>query len=188
MKKIYLTLTTILVTSMMVIAQDVQTENHQVAFSVPATSILDIEGPNANNSIFFSPEAVTDAGVAFDFNLSNSTLWLNYTNVKATVGGTRRVTVGMTNELPTGMTLKVSAGLDSGNGQGEKGSPVATPVTLVNGSTFTLITGIGSAFTGDGVNSGHLLTYNLVFDDDEFQTLTADLNKSVTITYTIADE
>ena len=86
------------------------------------------------------------------------------------------------------MSLTVSAGSDAGNGNGVKGTPNASAITLVNGSTSTIITGIGSAYTGNGVNNGHQLTYNLAFDNEEFQTLSADLNKSVTITYTIADE
>lgn len=188
MKKIYLTLITIIIASITVLAQDIQADNHQVSFSIPATSLLDIEGPGGNNSIFFSPDAITEAGIAFDFNLSNSSLWLNYTNIKSTADGTRRITIGMTNDLPTGMTLNVSAGLDAGNGNGTKGTPISSPITLANGATSTIITGIGSAYTGDGVNNGHQLTYNLVFNDDDFQTLTADLNKTVTITYTIADE
>lgn len=188
MKKIYLTLITIIIASTLVLAQDNQTDNHQISFSVPATSILDIEGPGGNNSIFFSPDAITEAGIAFDFNLSNSSLWLNYTNIKPSEEGTRHITIRMTNDLPVGMTLNVSADLDAGNGNGTKGIPNLSGITLVNGATSTIITGIGSAYTGDGVNSGHQLTYNLIFNDNEFQTLTADLNTTVTITYTIADE
>ena len=187
MKKIALTLGLALVGTM-AFAQDDQDDNHQISFSVPATSILDIEGPGGDNSINFTPEAITEAGNAFDFNLSNSALWLNYSNIKSTANQTRKVTVGMTNDLPTGMSLTVTAGADAGNGNGVKGTPNANAITLVNGSTSTIITGIGSAYTGNGVNNGHQLTYNLSFDDAEFQTLSADLAESVTITYTIADE
>ena len=189
MKKFAFTLALALVGTF-AFAQDDHDDNHQISFSIPATSILDIEGPGENNSINFTPEAITEAGNAFDFNLSNNTLWLNYSNIKPNADGTRKVTVGMTKDLPTyqGMSLTVSAGSDAGNGQGSKGTPNAGAINLVNGSTSTIITGIGSAFTGNGVSSGHQLTYNLSFDEEEFQTLSADLNQSVTITYTIADE
>lgn len=187
MKKFALTLGLALVGTM-AFAQDDQDDSHQISFAIPATSILDIEGPGGNNGINFTPEAITEAGNAFDFNLSNSTLWLNYSNIKASAETTRKVTVGMTNDLPTGMTLTVAAGTDAGNGNGVKGTPNASAITLANGSSSTIITGIGSAYTGNGINNGHQLTYNLSFDDAEFQTLSADLNESVTITYTIADE
>ena len=187
MKKFALTLGLALVGTM-AFAQDDQDDNHQISFNVPATSILDIEGPGGNNSINFTPEDITEAGNTFDFNLTDASLWLNYSNIKPSAEATRKVTVGMTNDLPTGMSLTVSAGSDAGNGNGVKGTPNASAITLVNGSTSTIITGIGSAYTGNGVNNGHQLTYNLAFDNEEFQTLSADLNKSVTITYTIADE
>lgn len=188
MKKVYLTLIIAILAGTFVIAQDDPNDNHNVSFSVPVISILDIEGPGGNSSVNFTPEAITEAGVAFSFNLSNTSLWLNYTNIKSNAEATCRVTVGMTNDLPTGMALSVSAGLDAGNGQGDKGTPNSSAILLTNGATSTIITDIGSAYTGDGVNNGHQLTYNLTFDDDEFQTLTADLNQSVTITYTIADD
>lgn len=188
MKKISLTLAVALAAGTFAFAQDDHDDNHQISFSIPATSILDIEGPGGNNSISFSPEAISEAGNNFDFNLSNATLWLNYSNVKADANSSRKVTVGMTNALPTGMSLSVTAGNDAGNGQGTKGTPNAGAINLVDGATSTIITGIGSAFTGTGINSGHQLTYNLSFDEEEFSTLSADLNQSVTITYTIADE
>ena len=188
MKKISLTLAVALAAGTFAFAQDDQDDNHQISFSIPATSILDIEGPGGNNSINFTPEAITEAGNAFDFNLSDNSLWLNYSNIKPDADGTRKVTVGMTNALPTGMSLTVTAGADAGNGQGVKGTPSGSAITLADGSTSTIITGIGSAFTGNGVSSGHQLTYNLSFDEEDFSTLSADLNQSVTITYTIADE
>lgn len=189
MKKISLTLALALAAGTLGFAQsDDQDDNHQISFSIPATSILDIEGPGGNNSINFTPEAITEAGNAFDFNLSDNTLWLNYSNIKESVNHTRKVTVGMTNDLPTGMTLTVIAGADAGNGNGTKGTPNANAITLVNGTTSNIITGIGSAYTGNGINNGHQLTYNLSFDDAEFETLSADLAETVTITYTITDE
>lgn len=187
MKKISLTLALALAAGSFAFAQDDSDDSHQISFSIPATSILDIEGPDGN-SINFTPEAITEAGNAFNFNLSDNTLWLNYSNIKPTATDFRVVTVGMTNDLPTGMSLTVTAGADAGNGNGVKGTPAVAPITLVNGTTSTIITGIGSAYTGNGINNGHQLTYNLSFDDAEFQSLSADLNQSVTITYTITDE
>lgn len=169
-------------------AQDNNHDSHIISFSIPATSIIDIEGPNGDNAIHFSPAAISEAGESFDFNLTNSTLWLNYSNIKPTVDDTRKILVSMTNDLPTGMTLTVIAGNDVGLGNGVKGTPRSTPITLVNGTSSSIINGIGSAYTGNGVHRGHRLTYTLSFDQNQFETLTEDLDESVVITYTIADE
>lgn len=187
-KKLAFTLLLALIGTFTFAQTDDHDDSHQISFSIPATSILDIEGPGGNNAISFSPEAITEAGNAFNFNLSNSTLWLNYSNIKPSADATRKITVGMTNDLPTGMYLTVISGADAGNGNGVKGTPNTSAIPLINGSSSTIITGIGSSYTGNGINNGHQLTYNLSFDNAEFETLSADLNQSVTITYTIADE
>lgn len=188
MKKIAFTFALALVGTFAFSQTDDHDDSHQISFSIPATSILDIEGPGGNNAISFTPDAIIEAGNSFNFNLSNSTLWLNYSNIKPSAEATRKITVGMTNDLPTGMHLTVNAGEDVGNGNGVKGTPNTSAIILTNGSSSTIITGIGSAYTGNGINNGHQLTYNLSFNDAEFETLSADLNQSVTITYTIADE
>ena len=119
--------------------------------------------------------------------LVNQTLWLNYTNVKPSFFGTRKISVTMANDLPTGMTLTLYANSFTGFGFGQSGTPSGT-VTLVNGQVNTLITGIGSVFTGKGVNNGHKLTYVLDFDETQYSTITSDIDESVVITYTISDE
>ncbi len=74
------------------------------------------------------------------------------------------------------MLLKVTAGADAGNGDGTMGSS-AGQVTLTS-SYQTVISGIGSAYTADGANNGHNLTYAQIdFDEDV----------TLTITYTISN-
>ncbi len=160
---------------------------HNISFFCRAASLLRISGPGNNTTINFIPKSVKEAGSAMKLDLVNQTLWLNYTNVKPSFFGTRKISVSMSNNLPTGMTLTLYANTFAGFGFGQNGTPAGT-VTLVNGQVNTLITGIGSVFTGRGVNNGHKLTYVLDFDESEYHTITSDLNQSVVITYTISDE
>lgn len=168
-------------------AQDLHHDNHHIVFGLPATSILDIEGPNGDKTLNFTTQAVVEAGSAYDYDLTDETLWLNYTNIKSQVGQTRRVVVQMAGDLPEGMTLTVAADNFSGIGEGEAGTPNGSPITL-DGSVSTIISNIGSVYTGNGINNGHQLTYQLTFDDAQVEYLSANLNTSVIITYTIVDE
>lgn len=168
-------------------AQDNLDDDHQIAFALPATSVLDIEGPGGDKSLTFTTQAVVEAGSLNDYDLIDETLWLNYTNIKPGNGVTRRVIVQMTGELPEGMTLTVAADDYTGIGYGEVGTPNPSAITL-DGTISTIVSNIGSVYTGNGVNNGHQLTYALVFDEAHIEYLSANLNTFVIITYTIEDE
>lgn len=168
-------------------AQDGVDDNHTIAFALPATSVLDIEGPGGDKSLTFTTQAVVEAGSSYDYDLVDETLWLNYTNVKSGSGETRKVIVQMDGILPEGMTLTVSADNYAGNGEGEVGTPNPSAIVL-DGSISTIVSNIGSVYTGNGINNGHNLSYALTFDDAQLEYLSANLNTSVTITYTIEDE
>ena len=173
--------------SISVFAQDGVQDDHLINFGVPATSVLDIEGPGGDKSLTFTTQAVVEAGSEYDYDLTDETLWLNYTNIKSFAGETRKVIVQMAGDLPEGMTLSVEAYAYSGTGKGEVGTPNPTPIVL-DGSISTIITNIGSVYTGNGINNGHNLAYTLDFDESQVEYLSANLNTSVTITYTIIDE
>jgi hypothetical protein len=67
------------------------------------------------------------------------------------------------------------------------GAPT-TAVTLTN-TAQNIITGIGSAYTGDGVNNGHNLSYSLDLDATSGSYALLDFDESTTleITYTLSD-
>lgn len=168
-------------------AQDDVDDSHQIDFALPATSVIDIEGPNGDTHLTFTTQAVVEAGSEYDYDLVDETLWLNYTNIKPVAGETRRVIVQMAGDLPEGMTLTVQASDYEGAGSGETGTPNPNAI-LLDGTVSTIITNIGSVYTGNGINNGHNLAYALTFDDEQVEYLSANLNTSVTITYTIEDE
>mgnify|MGYP000132604931 CR=1 FL=1 len=173
--------------SSLAFAQDGLDDDHQIAFALPATSVLDIEGPGGDKHLTFTTQAVVEAGSANDYDLVDETLWLNYTNVKPGSGSTRKIVVQMNGDLPDGMTLTVAANGYAGNGEGEVGTPHPSAIVL-DGSIASIVTNIGSVYTGNGISNGHNLIYALTFDEDQIEYLSANLNTSVIITYTIEDE
>ncbi|MDZ7846718.1 MAG: hypothetical protein U5L96_08080 [Owenweeksia sp.] len=101
---------------------------------------------------------------------------------------TRDIEVVLTSgPLPAGVSLQVKADPYAGNGDGTMGTPNAG-VNLTN-SPQPIVTGIGSCFTGDGVNNGHNLTYtlNLSSNSGAYATLDADNSNTIQVTYTITD-
>ncbi len=167
-------------------AQDVSTLSHNVSISIPVIAILDIESTAGANVAFDLNASGLEAGAEFIIDEENSDLWINYTSIVPAVANTRTITVH-SDDVPsiTGLTLKVVASAHAGTG----GGSVGTPTAMVQPSAVPtdLITGIGSAFTGNGNSNGHNLTYHLDFDGDFADLNVEDAFMTINMTYTITD-
>ncbi len=172
-----------------VMAQDVDNDNHDMQLDVPSVAIVDLESATGT-TIYLGPTAPTEAGNPLDFSSqTNSGIWLNYSSVKSTSQfPTRDIEVAITSgPLPNGMSLTVLASSYSGGGDGAMGNPTG-PVTLSN-APQAIINGIGSCYTGDGVNNGHNLIYtlNLAGGAGSYAAIDSDNSNTIQITYTISD-
>ncbi len=169
-------------------AQDDNTEAHNVVIGIPEVAILDLESA-AGTTITLGPTAPTEAGLAVAFPSQNNSIWLNYSSiVGSTTEPSRNVTVQITSgTVPSGTTLEVVASADAGSGDGAVGAPAAA-VTLSNAAQ-NIITGIGSAYTGDGVSKGHNLAYtlDLASGAGSYALLDFDDSNTLEITYTLSD-
>jgi len=166
-------------------SQEAATANHTIVISVPEVALLDIEG---GTSINMGPDAPTEAGSPLVFSgNANTSLWLNYSSiVGTTVDATRNVTVSISNgTIPGGMELKVTAGADAGAGAGTMGTSAGL-ITL-SGTSQTIISGIGSSYTGDGVSKGHNLTYELSLASGSYGDIDFEDDNTLTILYTITN-
>ena len=167
-------------------AQDTNTENHTISISIPEVALVDIE-PAASKNITMGFTAPTEAGLPLVTPTDNSTLWLNYSSIRSTADVTRTVSVSLGALIP-GIDINVTAAAASGSGGGALGTPSAQlTLSLV---AQTIISGIGSAYTGDGASNGHNLTYALAFGGSgvaAYEDLEATATTVATVTYTISD-
>jgi len=175
--------------SNVVIAQnsnDTNEASHSVEITIPTVALVDVEGIDGEaTTINLTPEfSALEAGEAVDFSsASDNSLWLNYTSVVAQEQ-TRNITASISGSLPSGVSLKLLAsGVTTGNGaRGTAGEQITLSETAKN-----LITGIGSAYTENGHEKGHQLTYSLDMDNESYSSLVAS-DYEVTVTYTITGE
>lgn len=161
---------------------DTETDNHQITVEVPEVALLDLETSSSLNfTASFTKPANDEAGNKIVAPDANNTIWLNYTSIQ---DGTTTKKVNVTADvLVPGVDIHVVAAAAAG-GAGTKGTPSAG-FNLTTGSQ-TLISGIGSAYTGSGSTSGHELTYTFVAADGNYANLRSG-NTTVTVTYTLAD-
>ena len=170
-------------------AQDDDDDVHNIVIGIPEVALVDIEG-SSGTSINLGPTAPTEAGLALDFSAqTNNDLWINYSSIKhGTNDPTRDITAKISSgTVPAGMDLIVTAGADASNGDGTMGS--STGAVTLTGSDQDVITGIGSAYTANGVSNGHNLTYSLSVNvaAGSYAQLDAEDANTVSVTYTISD-
>lgn len=151
-----------------------------VTLTLPVVTLMDIEPTGSINMNFTAP---TEAGNPLGNPSPNTSKWINYTSAITSGGLTRKITAYISTDLITGVDVKLLAAAASGAGGGTLGTPTAQ-VTLTK-TPITIISGIGGAFTGNGVNNGHRLTISLA--PNTYANLKAQTNISVNIVYTITE-
>jgi hypothetical protein len=188
MKTIKITFLALALSGYAATAQDTKTDKHTLDIKIPEVAILDIESTGKSSAILLEAKAPTEAGKALDFSKSvNADLWLNYSSIIGSKTEKERVvTVQVTDgTLPSGLLVTVEAGKDNGGGEGRVGAPVG--LVKLNGEAQQIITGVGSAYTGNGARKGHRLTYKLSAIEGEYEKIDFDQSGTVTVTYTLSD-
>ncbi len=157
------------------------TRNHQVGLTLNLVSLLDVEP--TGTAISLAMGQPTDAGLPIQ-TASNNTKWINYTSCVATTTPSRTVSVLLTGALPAGVGLQLQVGTYSGSGNGVFGTSAGV-LTLTPGVSAQIISGIRGAYTGNGINNGHQLTYNLLITN--YTNLVAGTYGPWVVTYTISN-
>lgn len=173
-------------------AQDSKVASHLVTISIPEVALLDLEAPSTAITLAGTLPLNAEAGLPMTFGAAatNATIWMNYSSI-VKKDKLRNVSVAITaGTVPTGLKLTVLASAaTTADGAGTKGTALTTEHTLT-GTATSLVSGIGSTYTGDGVNKGRNLTYKLDYATDaatDYASLNFDTVLPITITYTLSD-
>lgn len=152
-------------------------------------ALLDLESGGANANFTFNVAAPTEAGEGFIGNplASNNNTWLNYSCAVRNVIS-RKVQVRISSgTVPSGFELTLQVGAASGSGGGTLGTATSSTIIL-SGVGQDIITGIQGAYTGNGTNNGHLLTYELNYTGIGGFGVVFQSSNVINILYTIMDE
>ena len=172
-------------------AQDTNEDTHTVTIGIPEVALLDLESANGT-AISLNGTAPSEAGDKVIFNASNSDIWINYSSiVGSSTEPSRNVTVQITDgNVPNGLVLSVVASQDAGQGDGTMGVAVSEAIALRIDRADEIISGVGSAYTGNGANKGHNLTYTLTQSNEEgsYAQIDFDQSQTLSITYTLSDD
>lgn len=152
--------------------------SRNVSITLPTVALLDIE-PSASKNVSMIFSGPTEAGNPLASPVNNTTLWINYTS--AVNGATRAVYAKINTTIP-GVDIKLTAGAASGSGGGVRGtSSGQKTLSTVN---QTIISGIGGAYTGQGINNGHRLTISV--SPNTYANLSTGTT-NIQVTYTLSN-
>lgn len=172
------------------LCQDDNDDVHNLTVTLPEVALLDLEATGSKD-ITLGPDAPSEAGEALDFsNESNSELWINYSSIVGSKSEPNRdISVQITSgSVPAAMILSIVAAKDAGAGDGTMGTPSSSLV--LDNKAQNIISGVGSAYTGNGPTKGHRLTYTLALDSNKgaYAKLDFDHANTLAITYTLTDQ
>ncbi|HEY9221410.1 MAG TPA: hypothetical protein VIO43_07520 [Lutibacter sp.] len=171
---------------------DSKIATHLVTISIPEVALLDLEVASGTTDVTLAGTAPTEAGLPMTFGTAatNAAIWMNYSSiVKGALS--RNVSVAITDgAVPTGLKLTVEASAASSDGKGTLGT-ASSELTLTNVAQ-SIVTGIGSSYTGNLATKGRNLTYKLNYASAEATNYAAlrfidTAAAPLTITYTLTD-
>ena len=150
-----------------------------ITVSIPAVALIDFEG--SNHRIVFKSTNVVDQVISPS---TENSIWLNYTSIVQS-GTTNYITVHISSgQLPPESSVNLEITDDVGAGSGKIGVASSAQIEL---SMYpqSIITDIGSCYTGRGIEKGHRLTYLWNNIEDYSESRYAKTEFEITVTYTI---
>ncbi len=164
-----------------IFAQDNNTASHAVEVNFQDITILDIEADGGSNIILEADMENMEAGAAIDNQAyaENNDIWINWTVFAPEHNGTYQVMVRADQNMNDGWGLDLSVNsvnASYGGGQGQSVSLSNTDQQIVSNINNV-------AWSGDGINQGANIKYELMLRDAAGISSSGD---DITVTYTIS--
>ncbi|NEW78906.1 MAG: hypothetical protein GZ086_05660 [Gelidibacter sp.] len=167
-------------------AQDNQ-GSHKVNLKIPEVALINVY---SNLAVSLGNNTVVEAGKPLNIEDTNNSVWINYSSIVGSqTQPSRDISIRISEgAIPAGVKLYVKVAKDMGAGAGTMGKPVGTTQELT-ANPLTIITDIGSAYTGVGANKGNNVQYLLKLSDEPnaYANLDFDQSSTVVINYTLSD-
>lgn len=161
--------------------------SHKINLQIPEVALINVY---SNSAISLGNNTVIEAGKPLNFEGTNNSVWINYSSVVGSqTQPSRDITIRISEgTIPAGVKLYVKVAEDRGAGSGKMGKPMSTTQELTK-NPLTIITDIGSAYTGAGANKGNNVQYSLKLSDEPnaYANLDSDHSNTLVIKYTLTD-
>jgi len=158
---------------------------HKATVSIPNVALLSLQY-EGNSNVGLVETSPSTAGSIVDFvGNTKTSVWVNYSSI-CRKDQKRKITATVVGEIPKGLIVKLRTESSVGGGKGELGE--SNGIVILSNTPSDVISGIGSCYTGKGINNGHLLSYEFEIDKDQFSQKTEKGITSVSVLYTLTDD
>jgi len=166
-------------------ARTQSSQSHQVRIVIPKVALIDMESAGSS-AVVLSLDKPNEAGHGLQAAAQNSSgYWVNYSSVLASGQPERKVMASLSGNIPEGVKVLLVASPYSGEGKGKNGIPSGKKI--LSGEPTEIISNIGSCYTGNGVNNGHLLTFSLEVDEGKYEAIRHGDFENLRVTYTLTE-
>jgi len=167
--------------SLHLIGQNNNSVENTIIFSIPELARVDFQG-SSRVTTADSPSATNNAVEQTVTASTNDNTWLNYSSI-VSPGASNYISVFISEgELPPATIMALTIGEDMSAGGGSIGNP--TREIILSRYPQNIITGIGSCYTGRGINKGHQLFFSLIGENANLA-IPGNNDYSISVTYTI---
>ena len=162
-------------------AQNNEGSRH-ASFKLKEIALLNIEPSNVAVILKLgSPEL---AGEKVEMVAINNTKWINFTSSLSKNSSSRNISIKIEDgNIPEGISLNVKTDQYIGSGKGQFGAQ--SNIISLSKKSQTIVSDIGGAYTGYGINNGYKITYLL--DIYDYKLLNMDNSEVLTISLTLTD-
>lgn len=161
--------------------------SHKISLKIPEVALINVY---SNSAIALGNSSVVEAGQALNIEETDNSVWINYSSIVGSqTQPSRDISIRVSEgNIPDGVKLYVKVAKDMGAGAGTMGKPISIAQELT-ANPLTIITGIGSAYTGAGAYKGNNVQYTLKLSDEPnaYANLDFDQSSTLVINYTLTD-
>lgn len=162
-------------------AQDTE-DDVELNFELGEIAVLKVEPTSTD--VILNLDAPVNAGEKVKIITANNTKWINFTSALEDDASPRNISIKIDDgSVPSGIYLKLKTASYTGSGKGQLG--VAKPLITLNNTSQVIVSDIGAAYTGSGVNNGFELTYYLEIYD--YKLLDVNNSETLSISLTLTD-
>lgn len=159
-------------------------ERINMRITMPEVALVDIEHIGNGTLEFELLPSSETGGAPVIKQKRNEEMWLNYSSARSKYSQNRSIVAQIsTGNLPEGLSLFVHASNYRGTGKGEMG--ISAGKVLIDSNPRSIITNIGSGYTGNGIGNGHMLSFEV--DINLMEKIIAIESTDITILYTLTD-
>lgn len=159
----------------------VNAATHSLTLGLPEVALLATQSAAVNLTL----SANTTAGEAIVSTIADSSAYVQFSSV-ITEGSTRTLSCKYTGTMPGGTYLRAIVQAPNANTSGDYGTLVSSDVTIAL-TDNTLVSGIGSCYSGTSANDGYRLkyTWGLLNPESNYADIRASAASSLSVVLTI---